>query len=95
MAGVTSKVGKRGSVLIPADLRRKYGLDEGSLVLLEEGERGVTLRPAVAVPVEIYDSRRKAEFLLENSVDEEDYQRALEEVRRLGVDPASIPHERP
>ena len=45
--------------------------------------------------MEIYGARRKAELLLENAVDEEDYQRAVEEVRKLGLDPDQIPHEKP
>ena len=44
------------------------------------------------VPIEIYTPERKAEFLLSNAVDEKDYQAALEEVRRLGLDPSKIPH---
>lgn len=95
MNTLTSRVGKRGTIVIPADMRRKYGFEEGSLVLLEEGELGLTLRPAMAMPVEIYGPRRRAELLLENAVDEEDYRRAVEEVGRLGFDPADIPHERP
>lgn len=95
MSRTTSRVGKRGTIVIPADLRRKYGLEEGALVLVEEGEEGVTLRPAMALPVEIYSARRKAELLLENAVDEEDYRRAVEEVRKLGLDPADVPHEKP
>ena len=31
----TTRVGKRGTVVIPAGLRRKYGLSEGSLVIAE------------------------------------------------------------
>lgn len=95
MGAKTSRVGKRGSIVIPADVRRKYGFEEGSLVLVEEGDEGVNLRPAVALPVEIYGPRRRAELLLENAVDEEDYRRAAEEVRKLGLDPAEIPHEKP
>lgn len=95
MGAKTSRVGKRGSIVIPADIRRKYGFDEGSLVLVEEGDEGVSLRPAVVLPVEIYGPRRRAELLLENAVDEEDYRRAAEEVRKLGLDPAEIPHEKP
>lgn len=95
MTTMTSRVGKRGSIVIPADIRRRYGFEEGSLVLLEEGERGLTLRPAVALPVEVYGPRRRAELLLENAVDEEDYRRAVEEVRKLGLEPADLPHEKP
>lgn len=91
----TSKIGKRGTVVIPARLRRRFGFEEGSLVLVEEGPDGVIIRPAVAIPVEVYTPERKAEFLIENAVDAEDYARAVEEVRKLGLDPKSIPHERP
>lgn len=45
-----------------------------------------------ALPIEIYSDRRKAEFLLENAVDDEDYRRALEEVRELGLNPDDVPH---
>lgn len=90
-----AKVGKRGTVVIPVEFRRRYGLDEGSIVLLDEGDEGLTLRPAAALPIEIYSDRRKAEFLLGNAVDEEDYRRAVEEVCKLGLDPADVPHRRP
>jgi hypothetical protein len=49
----------------------------------------------VAVPLESYTQERRAEFLLSNAVDEEDYARAGEEVRKMGLDPAAIPHRRP
>ena len=91
----TSKIGKRGTVVIPARLRSRFGLDEGTLVLVEECPEGVIIRPAVNVPVEIYTLERKAEFLLENAVDAEDYAHAMEEVRKMGLYPEGIPHERP
>ena len=47
------------------------------------------------MPLEGYRPERKAEFLLSNAVDGEDYARAEEEVQRLGLDPATIPHRRP
>jgi hypothetical protein len=45
-------------------------------------------RPVV---VEIYTPERKAELLLSNAVDPKDYQAAVEEVRKLGIDPGDIP----
>jgi hypothetical protein len=45
--------------------------------------------------VEDYDPIRMAEFLLNNAVNPADYATAVEEVRKLGIDPASIPHEPP
>jgi len=91
----TSKVGKRGAIVVPARLRRKFGIEEGALVIAEEHPDGILIRPAAAVPIEIYTPERKAEFLLSNAIDWEDYQGALTEVRKLGVDPAKIPHRKP
>ena len=91
----TTKVGKRGTVVIPAAIRRKYGLEEGSLVVAEAREEGVLLRPAVTLPVERYSPQRKAEFLLNNAITPEDYAWAVKEVRKLGVNPRKIPHKKP
>ena len=91
----TTKIGKRGTVVIPAGLRRKYGFEEGSLVVAEAREEGVLLRPAVTLTLEIYTPERKAEFLLNNAVASEDYAWALKEIKKLGIDPKTIPHEKP
>jgi AbrB family looped-hinge helix DNA binding protein len=91
----TTKVGKRGTIVIPADIRRKYGLEEGSMVIAEARPEGVLLRPVVTLPVEIYTPERKAEFLLNNAITPEDYAWAVKEVRKMGLDPEAIPHEQP
>jgi AbrB family looped-hinge helix DNA binding protein len=91
----TSKVGKRGTIVMPARFRRKFGIEEGSLVIAEEREDGILIRPAVAYPIEIYTPERKAEFLLTNAIDEKDYQEARKEVRKMGLDPDQIEHFRP
>ena len=91
----TSRVGKRGAIVVPARMRRKFGIDEGSLVIAEDRDDGILIRPAVAVPVEIYTPARIAEFLLYDAVDAKDYRAAVRAVRKLGIDPATIAHERP
>ncbi|MEW6726291.1 MAG: AbrB/MazE/SpoVT family DNA-binding domain-containing protein [Bacillota bacterium] len=95
MDNETVKVGRRGTVVIPAYLRKKYGLEEGTLVIAEPRPEGILLRPAVALSIEIYTPERKAEFLLNNAVTPEDYAWAVEEVKKMGLDPQNIPHERP
>jgi hypothetical protein len=70
-------------------------LVEGSEVIAEETPDGILIRPAITIALEIYSTERKAEFILSNAVGEEDYARALEEVRRLGLDPDTIPHAHP
>jgi len=90
-----TKVGKRGTVVIPARLRRRFGMVDGSTVIAEERDDGILLRPAVVLPIETYTRERRAEFLLSNAVDAADYKRAVKEVRRMGLDPAAIPHHKP
>jgi AbrB family looped-hinge helix DNA binding protein len=90
-----TKVGRRGVVVIPSSFRKKYGFKEGSLVVAEDREEGVLLRPVVALPIEVYTPERKAEFLLNNTVTKEDYEWAIKEVRKMGINPETIPHEKP
>ena len=91
----SARVGKRGAIVVPAKLRRRFGIEEGSLVIAEETDDGILIRPAMVVPVERYSPERKAEFLLANAVGEADYRKARRAVRKLGIDPDSIPHPRP
>lgn len=95
MATETSRIGKRGTFVIPAKLRRRFGIQEGSEVIAEATPDGILIRPAMTVPIEVYSAERRAEFLLSNAVDAQDYQRAMDEVRRMGLDPDAIPHHRP
>ena len=45
--------------------------------------------------IETYSPERRAEFLLSNAVDAEDYARAVREVEKLGLDPNKIRHKKP
>jgi len=90
----TVLMGKRGTIVIPAKLRKRYRLDEGSPMLVEEREDGILMRPAAISPVdvEIYTPQRLAEFFLNNSMDREDYLEARKEVESLGINPDTIEH---
>ena len=94
MEPLASKVGRRGTVVLPAKLRRRLGIEEGSFVAVEEREDGILIRPATVLPIEIYTPERRAEFLLNNAVGAEDYRRARAEVKRLGLDADRIKHQR-
>lgn len=95
MEADTTKVGKRGTVVVPAGFRRKYGFEEGSVVIVEARPEGVLLRPVITLPLERYTPERKAEFLLNNAVTPQDYAWAVREVRKMGLDPKRIPHGKP
>jgi AbrB family looped-hinge helix DNA binding protein len=91
----SARVGKRGAIVVPAKLRKRFGIEEGSIVIAEEKDDGILIRPAMVVPVERYSPERKAEFLLSNAIDAADYRTARRAIRKLGLDPDSIPHRRP
>ena len=66
------KVGKRGTIIVPAKLRKRYGIEDGTLVTAEARGDGVLIRPAVVLPVERYTPKRKAEFRLSSRLPEEE-----------------------
>jgi AbrB family looped-hinge helix DNA binding protein len=80
--------------VLPAKLRRRLGIEEGSFVVAEEHEDGILIRPATVLPIEIYTPERRAEFLLNNAVSAEDDRRARAEVKRMGLDTDWIKHQR-
>ncbi len=82
------------SITIPDDLRKHYGIEDSSLLVIEAGVQGIVLRPADWPEIEEYTPDRIAESLLNNAVDDEDYKGAVVEVRKLGVDPVTVPHDR-
>jgi AbrB family looped-hinge helix DNA binding protein len=79
---------KRGAVVIPAKMRKRFNSHEGSAVVLEEREDGILLRPAPAalVDVEIYTPERLAESFLNNVMDKEGYLEARKDAEHMGID---------
>jgi AbrB family looped-hinge helix DNA binding protein len=90
----TSKVGAQGTVTISAALRERFGIEEGTVIIAEEREDGVLIRPAMSEG-ERYTPAQQAQFLLSTAVDAEDYARARAAVQQLGLDPDTIPHRTP
>jgi AbrB family looped-hinge helix DNA binding protein len=95
VAAEPSRVGKRGTVVIPAALRRRYGIEEGTLVVAEPRDGGVLIRIAVVLPVEVYTPERKAQFLLSSAVDAVNYAARCARSGPWGLDPNAIPHYTP
>jgi AbrB family looped-hinge helix DNA binding protein len=53
---------KRGTIVVPAKLRKRFCLDEGSFVTAEAREDGILLRPAAIVPIEKYSPQLRPNF---------------------------------
>jgi len=43
---MATRIGKRGTVVIPAPFRREFGLEEGASVIVEARDGGIFLKPA-------------------------------------------------
>lgn len=55
-------IGPRGTLTIPAKVRKAYGLQQDDQMIVEETSEGLLLRPTVNVPIEIYTEKRISEF---------------------------------
>jgi antitoxin PrlF len=60
------QINGRGTLTLPKELRQRLGLQAAGPVVVEETDNGLLLRPGVTVPVEIYSTKRVAEFAHHN-----------------------------
>lgn len=58
----TLTVTDRGTITLPAKLRRQLGIKTDDQLIAEATPEGLLLRPAVTLPIEIYSAARIAEF---------------------------------
>jgi len=58
-AQYSGHVGRRGTIVLPSSVRKRYGLQDGSLFISEEREDGVLIRPAMATPLDLPEVRAK------------------------------------
>jgi bifunctional DNA-binding transcriptional regulator/antitoxin component of YhaV-PrlF toxin-antitoxin module len=63
----TIQINKRGTLTLPMEFRKKFGLEHGGVVVVEASDKGVFLKPAVAFPIEVYSEARVAEFDAEDA----------------------------
>jgi len=87
-------MGKRGTVVIPAKLRKKLGMVDGCLLLVSEHEGAVAMRLAKVMSPERDARLKMASRLLNGATHLGDYFAAMEHVREMGFEPEEVPHER-
>lgn len=58
----TIQINQRGTLTLPKKLRKRLGLEKGGVIIAEESDDGVVLKPAVAFPIEMYSDSRIKEF---------------------------------
>jgi AbrB family looped-hinge helix DNA binding protein len=58
----TVQLSPRGTLTLPKKLRDKFALTGDAIVILEDTDEGILVRPAAVFPIEIYTDKRLAEF---------------------------------
>ena len=58
---------------LPQDIIKKYGLEAGSQIIIEESEAGRNISPDAKFPVEIYSDERVEEFRQQNEDELKDF----------------------
>jgi AbrB family looped-hinge helix DNA binding protein len=90
MATTTIKMGKRGTIVLPAKLRKQFGLGDGSLLVTEAKDGEIRIRPAFVYEPPVWSPEETAYFILINSMTKEEWDRNLPDVIAMGVDPTKI-----
>src|ERR1700678_356574 len=91
MAVTTIKMGKRGTLVLPAKLRKQFGLEDGSLLITEAKDGEIRIRPAVVYEGEVWTPQRKAYLTLINTMTKEEYDEVSSLLREEGIDPTDAP----
>lgn len=55
-------VSNRGQITLPAAIRKRIGIKEGSAVIIEDRGNELVLKPAAVFEVEMYSDRQVAEW---------------------------------
>jgi antitoxin PrlF len=65
----TVVVSNRGQITLPANLRKKFGIQQGGLVIIEDRAGEIILKPAVAMEIELYSDAQIVEWDREDQLD--------------------------
>ena len=55
-------ISKKGQITLPAELRKKMGLEAGGTVIAEERKGELVLRPAAVVEIDLYTDEQIARW---------------------------------
>ncbi len=56
-------VSSRGQLTLPAEMRKKYKIDEGSVLVAEDRNGEIVLKPAAVMEVEYYSDEQLQELV--------------------------------
>ena len=73
-------VSSRGQVILPAGLRKRFGIKSGDLLILEDRGNEIFLRPAIVPEVQCYSNEQIAEWDAADRLSEQDRTRIFDQV---------------
>jgi len=77
----TVQVTEKGQIVLPADLRRKYGVVKGTVIEIEDNDGVIRLRPDTVEYVRLHVQKTRGMFGGPGAVDELMRERAAERER--------------
>ena len=78
--GETLVVSSRGQITLPAGLRKRLGIKSGDVVILEERDNEVVLKPGIVLEVQHYSDEQIAQWDAEDKLSEEERAQMLEKL---------------
>jgi len=78
--GQNLTISKKGQITLPADLRKKLGLEAGDTVIAEERNGELVLRPSAVLEVEIYSEEDIARWDEEDGLDDQTRRKIVEKL---------------
>lgn len=67
---VSLTVSGRGQITLPANMRKRLGIEAGGVLIAEEREGDIVLRPAAVLEIETYSDADIARWDAEDRMDE-------------------------
>ena len=68
----TLVVSSRGQITLPAGLRKRLGIKSGDVVILEERDNEVVLKPGIVLEVQHYSDEQIAQWDAEDKLSEKE-----------------------
>lgn len=78
----TLTVSSRGRITLPAALRKRFGIQAGGVLIAEEGQGNIILRPAVVREVDTYSDQDISAWVAEDHLPAKEREAILNRFRK-------------
>jgi AbrB family looped-hinge helix DNA binding protein len=75
-------ISARGQITLPADIRKKYKIGDGDIIILEERNGELVLKPAQVLEVEYYSDEQLNEYVEQDKFRPGEKEKLLKKLKR-------------